>query len=375
MHLSPLASTILWGAVKWLALVFGFVMPLASILTWAERRQSAMMQDRLGPNRANIGRFRAWGLLHFLADAVKMIFKEDFVPGRANRPLFTLAPLLALAPVLIVFAVIPFGPTLHWNLLGKVIPPGAAVPGGEPLQVFQGEFGLLFYLAVASIANYGVTLAGWASYNKWALMGGLRAASQMISYEGSMGLALLGMFLVTGTLEPGRMVDWQGSNPLRWGIVVQPVAFLLFFTAALAETKRTPFDIPEGESEIVGYFVEYSGLRFGMFYLGEFIEVVFAAAVITTVFFGGWHFPGLGADGFWLGGTRLFALPHGLVVLAQLCTWGLKVIFFCWFQLLVRWTLPRFRPDQLMALGWKKLLPLSLANIMVTAAVMLYTMR
>jgi NADH-quinone oxidoreductase subunit H len=338
---------VLIPTIKWFALIMGFVMPLASLLTWAERRQSAMMQDRLGPNRANIGPFRAWGILHFLADALKMLFKEDFIPGRAHRALFTLAPLLALAPVLIAFAIIPFGPDV----------------GGHRLQVFTADFGLLWYFAIASISNYGATLAGWASYNKFALLGGLRASSQMMSYEVAMGLALLGIFLVTGTLEPYAMVEWQRQNV--WGVVAQPVAFILFLTAAIAETKRAPFDLPEGEPEIVGYFVEYSGLRFGMFFLGEFIEVVFASAVIVTVFFGGWHVPFV----------DLAALPSWLALMIGLGAWGFKVVFFCWLQLLIRWTLPRFRPDQLMALGWKKLLPLSLANVMVTAAVILWMMK
>ncbi|MBI4508317.1 MAG: NADH-quinone oxidoreductase subunit H [Deltaproteobacteria bacterium] len=365
---------ILLATVKWLALAFVFVMPVASILTWAERRQSAMMQDRLGPNRANIGRFRAWGLFHFLADALKMIFKEDFIPGRAHRFLFALGPILAMAPVMIALAIIPFGPTIYPSQLGRVLDPGNLPSGGEPLQVFKAEFGLVFYFAVASIANYGTALAGWASYNKWALLGGLRAASQMLSYEVAMGLAILGMFLVTGTLEPGAIVDWQGSNPLHWGFMVQPLALILFFTAAIAETKRTPFDLPEGESEIIGYFIEYSGMRFGMFYLAEFIEVIFASAILVTVFFGGYHVPALHVDGFHFGDFVL-RMPHWGVVVLQLLAWGAKVLFFCWFQLLVRWSLPRFRPDKLLDLGWKKLLPISLANIMLTAAVVLWLER
>jgi NADH-quinone oxidoreductase subunit H len=193
----------------------------------------------------------------------------------------------------------------------------------------------------------------------------------MMSYEVAMGLSILGLFLVSGTLEPGRLVEWQGPNPAHWGVVMQPLAFLLFFTAAIAETKRGPFDIPEGEPEIVGYFVEYSGMRFGLFFLAEFIEVVFVGAIITTCFFGGYYFPGLYADGLYVAGWYL-PLPHVIVLLACVVTWTLKVIFFCWLQLLIRWTLPRFRPDQLMDLGWKKLLPLSMANVMATAAFMLW---
>ena len=234
------------------------------------------------------------------------------------------------------------------------------------MQVYSVEFGLIFYFAIMTVANYGATLAGWASYNKWALLGGLRASSQMMSYEVTMGLSLMGVFLVMGTLEPGAMVAWQGPNPIHWGWAVQPFALLLFFTAAIAETKRAPFDLPEGEPEIIGYFVEYSGMRFGMFFLAEFIEIVFLSAVMTSVFFGGWQFPFLYADGFHLLGWVAY-LPHWAVVLIQFLAFGGKVVFFCWLQLAIRWTLPRFRPDQLMALGWKKLLPLSLVNVMVTA--------
>jgi NADH-quinone oxidoreductase subunit H len=368
---------VVWATVKWVGLVLLFVMPVASLLTWAERRQSAMIQDRLGPNRANIGPIKLWGILHFVADAMKMLFKEDFVPARAHRTLFTLAPLMALAPVLIAFAIIPFGPPVHFGMLGEVLAPSqvaadGTVLGGEPMQVLIIEFGLLFYFAIAALANYGATLAGWASYNKWSLLGGLRASSQMMAYEVAMGLAIMGMFLVAGTLEPGGIVSWQAQN--SWGVLVQPLAFLLFFTAAIAETKRAPFDLPEGEPEIVGYFVEYSGLRFGMFFLGEFIEIVFVSAVLVTVFFGGWTVPFLAYDGWHFPFINVQSLwPHGLVVLTQVFFWTLKVLFFCWLQLLIRWTLPRFRPDQLMALGWTKLLPLALLNVLITALVILWS--
>jgi NADH-quinone oxidoreductase subunit H len=358
------------AAFKWFFLIFLLVMPLASLLTWAERRQSAMMQDRLGPNRANIGPIRLWGILHFVADALKMISKEDFVPEKAHRVLFSLAPILALAPVLIAFAIIPFGPTIYPNELHHVIDIRVAqdTTHAIAMQVYSVDFGLLFYFAILTLANYGSTIAGWASYNKFALLGGLRASSQMMSYEVSMGLSLMGVFLVMGTLEPGAMVLWQGPNPLHWGWAVQPFALILFFTAAIAETKRAPFDLPEGEPEIIGYFVEYSGMRFGMFFLAEFIEIVFLSAVMSSVFFGGWQFPFLYPDGFHFAGWVVF-LPHWAVVLIQFLAFGGKVVFFCWLQLLIRWTLPRFRPDQLMGLGWKRLLPLSLLNVMVTALI------
>jgi NADH-quinone oxidoreductase subunit H len=397
-------STWYWAVLdspitKWLFLIMLLVMPLASLLTWAERRQSAMMQDRLGPNRANIGPIKLKGILHFVADALKMIFKEDFIPANVHRGLFALAPVLSLAPVLIAFAIIPFGPTIFPHAFGHQIDAvKLATAPADPefrdairMQMFQVDFGLIYYFAVLTIANYGGTIAGWASYNKWALLGGLRSSSQMMSYEVAMGLSLMGAFLVTGTLEPGAIVNggatatMQGSNPLNWLWLWQPVGFVLFFTAAIAETKRAPFDIPEGEPEIIGYFVEYSGIRWGMFFLAEFIEIVFISAVIATVFFGGWQVPFLEVDGFRVGGFidpvthvamggSFLGMPHWAIVLLQFGAFGAKVVGLCVFQLMIRWTLPRFRADQLMNLGWKLLLPLSLANIMVTALIKLIFM-
>ncbi|GAB4564280.1 MAG: NADH-quinone oxidoreductase subunit NuoH [Haliangiales bacterium] len=377
--MDTLFAIIDWPGTKWLLLVFLFVMPVASLLTWAERRQSAMMQDRLGPNRANIGPIRIWGILHFVADAVKMIKKEDFIPANAHKQLFSLAPVLALAPVLIAFAIIPFGPDIYPQYFGSALPwsPITGQVDGEPaitLQMLSIEFGLLFYFAILSIANFGATIAGWASYNKWALLGGLRSSSQMMSYEVAMGLSLMGIFLVMGTLEPGAMVDWQAQH--TWGIVYQPVALVLFFTAAIAETKRGPFDLPEGEPEIIGYFVEYSGIRWGMFFLAEFIEIVFISMVMSTIFLGGYHIPFLDPDGVFraFGLESSFQLQHQVVVVLQLLAFGVKTVLFCSLQLAIRWTLPRFRADQLMDLGWKKLLPLALANLMVTALVLLIFM-
>ncbi len=368
--LGPHANAWYGVLIKVAFILLGFVMPLASVLTWMERRQSAMMQDRLGPNRANIGGVRAFGLMHFVADALKMLFKEDFVPAKANKFLFALAPVLAIAPVLIVFAIVPWGAGVCPGQLGQVLSDGefaqCMAQSGVRFQVVHLDVGLLFYFAIASLAVYGTTLAGWASYNKWSLLGGLRASSQMMSYEVTMGMAILGAFLVYGSLEPNTLVEAQGANPAHWGIVLQPLGFILFFTAAIAETKRTPFDLPEGEPELIGYFVEYSGMRFGMFFLAEFMEVIFASAVVATVFLGGWQFPGLHADGF-----SFWQMPHWLVVTVQFATFAFKVFFLCWFQLMIRWTLPRFRPDQLMRLGWKQLLPASIVNILATAALVL----
>jgi len=359
--------------LKVLFLLMAFVMPLASLSTWAERRQSAMMQDRLGPNRAEITipglgwTLRLWGITHFVADALKMAFKEDLVPSKVDRVLYGIAPLMAIAPVLITFAIVPFGSDLCVGHMMDVIPSMDVCQSTISLQVVRLDIGMLFYFALASLAVYGTTLAGWASYNKWSLLGGLRASSQMMSYEVTMGLSLMGAFLYYGTLEPNAMVLAQGNNPLNWGLFYQPLGFVLFLTAAIAETKRAPFDLPEGEPELIGYFVEYSGMRFGIFFLAEFIETIFLAAIVTTVFLGGWHVPGLNEDGF-----SFLKLPHIAVVLLRSAVWGGKILFLCWLQLLIRWTLPRFRPDQLMRMGWKQLLPLSLVNIVLTAAWVLW---
>jgi len=356
--------------VKILFMVLGFLMPLASILTWLERRQSAMMQDRLGPNRANIGPIRAWGITHFLADAVKFIFKEDYVPSKAHKFLFMWAPIMAMAPALIVAAIIPFGPSLCWSDLWHASG-NTVCEQPIPLQIARLDIGLLFYFAISSLSVYGATLAGWASHNKWAMMGGLRASSQMMSYEVTLGMAVLGAFLVYGTLEPGAIADQQthffsfshyGSS---WGIFTQPIGFILFLTASIAETKRTPFDIPEGEPEIIGYFVEYSGMRFGLFFLGEFLEIVTSSGIMISLFFGGWHW------GATIDGLLAAHLPNFLFVLVMFALWTVKIFVFCMFQLLIRWSLPRFRSDQLLRLGWQRLLPISIANVVVTALVIL----
>jgi len=369
MGYGTLLFSILAGLAKVLFMILGFLMPVASILTWLERRQSSMMQDRLGPNRANIGPFKAWGITHFLADALKFMFKEDFVPPMAHKFLFMWAPVMAMAPALIVAAIVPFGPPLCW---GQLFETGATCNQPVPLQIARLDIGMLFYFAIASLSVYGATLAGWASHNKWAMMGGLRASSQMMSYEVTMGMAVLGSFLVYGSLEPGAIGDFQthilnfDNYRSSWGIFSQPVGFLLFLTAAIAETKRTPFDIPEGEPEIIGYFVEYSGLRFGLFFLGEFLEIVTSSAIMITLFFGGWHW------GPYIDGFLMSHLPNVAFVVVMFSLWALKVFMFCAFQLLIRWSLPRFRSDQLMQLGWQRLLPLSIANVVATAIIVLW---
>jgi NADH-quinone oxidoreductase subunit H len=339
------------------------VLSLTSLLTWMERKQSAVMQDRLGANRARIFGVQAFGLCHIFSDALKMFFKEDYVPPEGDKILHTAAPMVALFFALMSFAVVPFGDTL--NLAGHSI----------SLQVLPLNAGVLFVFAMMSLGIYGTFLAGFSSNNTYAFLGGLRAASQMISYEITMGATLVGLFMIYGTLDLSALNRVQGELLWgwlpQWGIFLQPLGFILFVVAGMAETKRIPFDLPEGESEIIGYFVEYSSMKFGAFFMADFIETILIAALIATLFFGGWQVPYLQSDGFHLPWGSHHALPHLLVVLLQFASFGMKVFFFCWFLLLIRWTLPRFRYDQLMRLGWKFLLPISVLNIFVTGLVLL----
>lgn len=333
------------------AFMLGLILNLAGLLTWVERKQSALMQDRIGPNRANIGSYTVWGLFHPIADAIKLIMKENFIPARGNRIIHSLAPFIALFPALVTYAVIPFGDTVQVG--NRQI----------PLIVADLNVGVLYIFAFSSLAVYGVMLAGWASHNSYSLLGGLRSASQMISYEVAMGLAALGVLMVYGSVELDEIVRRQGG--FLWGVLLQPVGFILFLGASIAETRRAPFDLPEGESEIIGYFIEYSGMKFGTFFLAEFADVVVASALLTTLFFGGWQIPLLPTEVLhvWVGSM--------LGSILQVLSFVLKVAFFCWFLLLVRWTFPRFRYDQLMRLGWKYMVPLALANVFITGFVIL----
>ncbi len=343
--------------------VLGGALNLAGLLTWVERKQSAVMQDRIGANRASVFGFRFLGLFHPLADMIKLILKEDFIPYYAHKILHSLAPCISVFFALVAFAAIPIGD--QFVLGGHII----------NLQVANMNIGLLYIFAAMSMGVYGVVLAGFSSNNNYSFLGGLRASSQMISYEITMGVSIIGVVMIYGSLNLQDIVHaqgayWWGWLP-KWGIFVQPLAFLLFMTAAMAETKRAPFDLPEGESEIIGYFVEYSGMKFGMFFLTDFLETVLAAALLTTLFFGGWQIPYLGIDGFHFPWGTVIDLPRLLVVALGVLSFSLKVIFFCWFLMMVRWTLPRFRYDQLMRLGWKMMLPLSLANILITGLIIL----
>ncbi len=345
--------------------VFFGILNFAGFHTWVERKQSALIQDRIGANRASIFGFRALGLFHGLADVLKMFTKEDIVPTGADRTLHTLAPLFSVFFALVAFAAIPFGPPL---ILGE----GLVID----LQVAKIDAALLYVFAMLSLGVYGVILAGFASGSNYAIIGGLRAMAQMISYEIALGIAVVGVIMVYGTMDLGELVRGQGYLiggwiPF-WGFLAQPVAFFIFVTAALAETKRLPFDLPEGESEIIGYFVEYSGMKFGMFFLTDFLETIMVACLATTLFFGGWQVPFLMPDGFHFPWGAQLPVPHLMYVLLGVASFSTKVVIFCWFFMQLRWTLPRFRYDQLMSLGWKGLFPIAVANVVVTAVVLVF---
>ncbi len=406
--------------------MFLLIMGMVPALIWAERKGAAYIQDRTGPNRASIAGIRLAGLVHPIADVLKLVFKEDVAPTHRHRALYNLAPWLVMTVAVSTYAVIPFGDYLE--LGGKRI----------PLVVADLQVGLLYVLAVASLGTYGVVLAGWAANNKFTFLGGIRATAQMISYEISMGLAVMGLMLIFGTLRLTDIVAGQGGLLFgflpMWGVVLQPLGFVLFITAVYAETNRNPFDLPEGESEIVaGYHLEYSSLKFALFFMAEYCHMVVGAAMISALYFGGYQIPWLprprleenaglllvimlaviialslwfavlflrrvqrekgkfgdardrepvlGA-GLWLAvaaaAAGAFLLrpweigPAGASVAATLFQVGAfvgKVVFFAWLFIWVRWTLPRFRYDQLMRLGWKVMLPLGLANLVVTALV------
>ena len=346
------------------AFVFFGVLNLAAIHTWLERKQSAIIQDRIGANRASIYGWRMIGLFHPLADTLKMFTKEDIVPAGADKVLHTLAPVFSVFFALVAFAGIPFGDRLF--LGDRVI----------ELQIAKIDAALLYIFAMLSLGVYGVILAGFASRNNYALLGGLRATAQMISYEIALGIAIIGIVMVYGTLDLQELVRAQGKTlggwiPM-WGILVQPVAFFIFLTAALAETKRVPFDLPEGESEIIGYFVEYSGMKFGLFFLADFLETILVACLATTLFFGGWQVPYLTPDGFSFPWGATLPVSQWTYVLLGVASFSIKVVIFCGLFMQIRWTLPRFRYDQLMRLGWLGLFPIAVVNVLVTALVLAF---
>ena len=362
--------------VVYIAYALGLLLTLGAVLTWVERKQAAIMSDRIGANRAYLRipftqvKLIWWGLFHGMADGLKLLLKEDFKPRTYDQLAYTLGPWLAFTPVMLVFAVIPFGGMLDPGLL---FPGLAGWFGGRtyPMQIAPIDAGLLVVFAFSGISIIGAMLAGWSSDNKFSLLGALRAGAQLISYELVMGLTVLGLILIYGTVDMNSMVRQQSGTVLgflpAWGIVWQPLGALLFLVAGIAENKRIPFDLPEAESELIsGYFTEYSAMKQGMFMLSEFVEIAIIGALFTTLFLGGCNLPWMSDAGFLLPGGAVVALSHGWVVLVQLVTFLVKVLLLCSFQILVRWTLPRFRWDQLLRFAWKFLLPLSIFNLVAT---------
>lgn len=406
-----------------------FCLSMVPFLVWVERKGSAVIQDRIGPNRASIGFIRLGGLVHLVADALKMFFKEDIVPNTVNKFYYFLAPFIAGMVCLMTFATIPFADDL--KIGDKII----------HMQVLNIDAGLIWFFAIVSLSVYGIVFAGWASNSKFPLLGSIRASAQMLSYEVPMILSIIGIVMISSSFKGIDIVRMQGDLLWgflpKWGVFIQPIGALIFIICAFAETNRTPFDLAEGESELVaGYHTEYSSMKFGLFFLAEYVSMVVSSALITTLFFGGWQVPFLTTDllqehaklfsvvtlsflallSFYIsynlhlyhktylhrwkdardsealifsvltalvavglaGGALLIAslsLPlwFGAVFafVAQVGTFLLKILFFCWLFVWIRWTLPRFRYDQLMNLGWKSLIPLALANIFVTGAVLI----
>jgi len=356
-------SQLLWSSLL-VPVLCAFLLTWIPVMLIVERRAAAWMQRRSGPNRVG-----PWGLMQPMSDAIKMIFKEANIPRKAHRILFVLAPALAVLPPFLAMIVIPLGGSVN-------------IDGQEyALQAFNVNVGLLFYLAITSLHVYSVLTAGWASNNKFSLMGGLRASSQMISYEIAIGICMVSLVMTYGTLDLREIVKLQeaGAGLPAWGFALQPIVFIVLWVCTFAETNRLPFDLPEGESELVaGYHTEYSGMTFGMFMLGEYAAMVAASAFLATLFLGGYNIPFLSEET-----LRQLFLDQGLhltlasaaTALLQFACLILKICFFMWVFVWVRWTLPRFRYDQLMDLGWKILLPIGVANVVGTMIVTYFLKR
>lgn len=358
------ALVYLFNALKVVA-AFGVIMNVIPLMIWLERKMAAWIQLRDGPTKVGLPRWKilgplaGWGmfgLLQPLADIVKLMLKEDFIPRRASKVLFFIAPALVFVPIALAFAVIPFGHGFWYE--GHFI----------KYQIVDFGVGVLFALASLSLAVHGLSLGGWASNNKYAQFGAVRAGAQLISYEAAMFMVVLAMIMTYGTLDLSEMVLAQADlgspglfSILNWGVFKQPLAFIIFLVCIYAETNRLPFDFPEAEAELVaGYHIEYGSMKFGMFFLGEYFGMCIQSALVVTLFFGGWTLPGLDP----------LASDTFLASLAGPLIFGAKCAVFLWLYIQVRWTLPRFRFDQLMNLGWKKLIPLSLANVVVTALIL-----
>jgi NADH-quinone oxidoreductase subunit H len=322
-----------------IVIILGLILTTVIMLVYAERRVSAFIQGRYGPNR--VGPF---GLLQAVADVIKLILKEDVVPKAASKIFHSLAPVISLTVALVTLSVVPFGGSIY--IFGKEI----------SLMVAPGiNIGILYILAMSSLGVYGITLSGWSSNNKYSLLGGLRSTAQMISYEISMGLAIIGVIMMTGSLQLEEIVKLQSG--WRWNFIFQPIGFITFMIASFAETNRLPFDLPEAEAELVaGFHTEYSGLKFGMFFLAEYANMITAAALVTTLYLGGYRLPYIENIG----------MSQNMLGVVSFITFFAKVTCILLFMIWVRWTLPRFRYDQLMNLGWKVMIPLGLINIFLT---------
>lgn len=329
--------------------VIGAILGGVAFVTYFERRTAGFIQDRLGPNRVG-----PWGLFQPIADGIKLFFKEEIIPAEAHKLLYLLAPVIITTCALSAFGIIPFGDEII--LFGQKI----------KLQIADVNIGILYLFAIVSLGIYGIILGGWSSNNKYSFLGALRSTAQMISYEIALGLSIIGVLMISGTLRLNAIIHAQ-TQPLfgfipRWNIFTQPLGFLIFLTATYAETNRLPFDLPEAEQELVaGYHTEYSSMKFAMFYMSEYINIVTFSALTVVLFFGGWHIPGL----------HLLGLPPLFTAIFQIAGFSAKVLLFIFLYVWVRWTFPRFRYDQLMRLGWLGLIPLGLANILITGIVML----
>jgi NADH-quinone oxidoreductase subunit H len=321
--------------------VFTLALVVAMYSTYAERKVAAFLQDRLGPNRAG-----PFGVLQPLADGLKMFMKEEIIPNVSNKWLFILGPSIAMLTACMTGVVIPWGPAYVTNS-GSIF----------PLQITDVNIGILYLFGVVSIGVYGIMIGGWASNNKFALLGAIRASSQMISYEVAMGLSIIALIMTTGTLSVGEIVNQQAG--WHWNIFYQPLGFLIFIICAFAETNRTPFDLPECESELIGgYHTEYSSMKLGFYLFAEYINMFISSAVMACLYFGGYNFPFVHIH------APLLASIVGFAIMMA------KTCFFIFFFMWIRWTVPRFRYDQLMNLGWKILIPLSILNIFITGIVM-----
>jgi NADH-quinone oxidoreductase subunit H len=339
------------GILIKMLIVIGATQGAVAYLILVERKVAAYAQDRIGPNRAGREFGIPFALLQPLADGAKMLLKEDVVPAYVNKPLYLLAPLIAIVAATIGFAVVPFGPV------------GASAPMlGDYRIDFQIapyiDIGIVYVFAIGSLAVYGVILAGWASNNKYSFIGGLRSSAQLISYEIPLGLSVLPPVLLAGSLDLNDIINWQDRHV--WGILAAPLSFLIFLVSAFAETNRLPFDLPESEQELIGGFhTEYSAMKFGMFFLGEYLHVITVSFLTVILFFGGWDIPFVLDQN---QGGLFIALIKTLVFVVKV---ALMILFIMW----VRWTLPRFRYDQLMDLAWKSLIPLAIVNLVVTAVI------